>query len=190
MSHHTAIDPQRIRRAATLSPGGAYRFLLTRYWDERPQLVVCMFNPSTADHQTDDPTVTLLMQLAAHNGYGGIRVVNGIPLRSSTPAEALEMLRWDQTQDWHARDRLAQNLGFVADVVGKSSDVLLAWGALADRDPDCYFEHVLEEIRCALPEGGRLLCLSRTKSGQPLHPMARGKHKVRPDAPFLLWESS
>jgi DNA (cytosine-5)-methyltransferase 1 len=44
-----------------------------------------MFNPSTADSSIDDPTITLLCHVAAHNGYGGIVVVNGIPLRSSAP---------------------------------------------------------------------------------------------------------
>lgn len=191
MNRLEAAGLVQIGRGATISPCGAYRVYLLRVWDKtRPALAVCMFNPSTADARVDDPTITLLMLLALHNGYGSIHVVNGIPLRTSTPGPALDMLRWDESQDWHARDRLQQNLAAVGKVVAESRDVLLAWGALADRAADGWFEHVLEQIECALPEGGRLLCLGKTKSGQPMHPLARGKHRVRPDATFLPWRDT
>lgn len=40
-----------MKRSAQLSACDAYRFTLTCEWDERPKLLVCMFNPSTADRQ-------------------------------------------------------------------------------------------------------------------------------------------
>jgi hypothetical protein len=176
-----------VKRSATISPCGAYRFTLVRVWDTRPMLLVVMFNPSDADASIEDPTITLVCHIAAHNGFGGIVVVNGIPLRGSTPAEAIRLTnQWDTLQEWHFRDRLHQNLAIVADEVAKAGAVLLAWGALADRCPN-WFEAVLEEIECALPDDVPLYCLGRTKGGQPLHPLARGKLKVPKDAKFLPW---
>ncbi len=173
-------------KSASLSPCGTYRWTLGRQWDERPALVVCMFNPSTADASVDDPTINLVCQIASHNGYGGIVVVNGIPLRSSTPSEAVAMTNWDKTQDWYARDRLQLNLSRIQREVEKAGSVLIAWGALADRCAD-WFDQVLEEIQCALPEGVPVYCLGKTKAGYPMHPLARGKHKLRKDAALIPW---
>lgn len=153
-------------------------------------LLVVMFNPSTANHLEDDPTITLLCQIASHNGYGGITVVNGIPLRSPKPGEAIDMVNtWDVRQAWHERDALHVNLAEIQKQVERAGAVLLAWGALADRCP-YWFDNVLEEIEAALPDGVPLYCLGKTAGGYPKHPLARGKHKVRKDAPLILWRAA
>jgi hypothetical protein len=180
-----------ITRKASLSKCGSYRWTLVRAWDGRPMLLVVMFNPSSADHTVDDPTITLLCHIAAHNGYGGIVVVNGIPLRSSKPAEAVDMVStWDKRSAWDERDALHHNLAVITSHVEKAGAVLLAWGALpAANDATAFwFDAVLEEIETALPDGVPLLCLGKTKHGWPLHPLARGKMKVRKDAPLLPWK--
>ena len=173
---------------ATFSPCGLYRFTLSRTWDARPKLLVSMFNPSTAKADQDDPTINLVSHIAAHNGFGGIVVVNGIPLCSSTPAPAIEMTRWDKTQEWTDRDRLQENLGVIVNEVAHAGAVLIAWGALADRCAD-WFENVIEEIECALPDGATLYCLGKTAGGYPKHPLARGKHKVYKNAPLIPWKA-
>ncbi|MBA3597506.1 MAG: DUF1643 domain-containing protein [Methylibium sp.] len=179
-----------MQRTARLSPCGAYRSTLGRVWDDRPVLLVCMFNPSDADHLVDDPTITLLCRIARHNGFGGLVVVNGIPLRSSTAAQAVDMVNnWDKRCDWHARDRLQENVGVIVDEVSQAGAVLLAWGALADRCSN-WFDNVREDIECALPEGVPLYCLGKTTGGYPKHPMARGKHKVPKDARLVLWREA
>lgn len=75
--------------SARLSACGTYRWTLTRTWDSRPVLLVVMFNPSEAAAEVDDPTITLVCQIAAHNGYGGIVVVNG-----TRCAARIRRLRW------------------------------------------------------------------------------------------------
>lgn len=177
-----------VKRSARISKCGRYRTTLTRRWDNRPVLLVVMFNPSTADGDVDDQTITLLCHVAAHNGFGGIVVVNGIPLRSPKPQEAADMVRgWEARGDWYARDALADNLGTIAAEVGRSGTVLLAWGALADLCPT-WFDQVVETVREALTAGAPVYCLGRTAGGHPKHPMARGKHKVPKDAPLIQWE--
>jgi hypothetical protein len=177
-----------ITRSAQISPCEAYRWTLTRTWSSAPALLVAMFNPSDADGSRDDPTISLVCHIAAHNGFGGITVVNAIPLRSSTPAPAIEMTQWDRTQDWHARDRLQDNLAVIQREAGRAGAALLAWGALGDRCSD-WMDTVREEIEAALPEGAPVYCLGKTAAGYPKHPLARGKHKVRKDAPLLPWQA-
>lgn len=174
--------------SARISSCGTYRWTLTRTWDSRPKLLVVMFNPSEADGTEDDPTIALVCQIAAHNGFGGIVVVNLIPLRSPNPEPAVEMTNWDRTQDWSARDRLQDNLAVIRAHVEQAGAVLLACGALADRCANWY-EHVLEEIECALPNGSEIYCLGKTVAGYPKHPLARGKHKVRKDAALIPWST-
>lgn len=179
-----------IARAARLSSCGTYRWSLTRIWDgSRPVLLVVMFGPSDADDQIDDPTITLVCHIAAHNGFGGIVVVNGIPLRSSKPKPQFAMLEWDKSREWSDRDRLQENLGLIVRHVERAGAVLIAWGALAGKTLSSadWFDNVREEIECALPDGVRLMCLGKTKEGYPLHPLARGKLKVRKDAPLVPW---
>ena len=181
---------QGIQRKAHID--GSYRWTLHRTWDQRPALMVVMFNPSTADAQQDDPTISLLCQIAAHNGYGGIVVVNGIPLRSPDPAPAFAMLEWDKASDWSARDALQSNLSVIVREVGRAGAVLLAWGALAYKTNSSadWFDNVHEEIGSAVPEGVTVYCLGKTKHGHPIHPMARGRMKVRPDAKLIPWSTT
>lgn len=179
-----------MKRTAKLSPCGVYRWTLTRTWDGRPVLLVCMFNPSTADHRIDDPTITLLCWIASFNGYGGIVVVNAIPLRSSKPAEAIRMVNtWDKRQAWDERDALQNNVAEIIKQVESAGAVLLAWGAIGSACGD-WLDVVLEEIECALPEGVPLYCLGKTTAGHPKHPMARGKHKVPKNAPLIPWRTT
>lgn len=173
---------------AKLSPCGTYRWTLTRQWDNRPVLLVVMFNPSTADASVDDPTITLLCQVASHNGYGGIVVVNLIPLRSPTPDVAARMTQWDKSRDWEARDRLQDNLCVIRTEVARAGAILLAWGALGERCDDwtCQVLDTIEEERA---DGTPLYCLGKTAGGHPKHPMARGKHKVPRDAALIPWRA-
>lgn len=176
-----------MKRTAQISTCGRYRSKLTRRWDDRPTLLVVMFNPSTADGEVDDQTIILLCHIAANNGFGAIVVVNGIPLRSSNPREAAHfVLGWESARDWYARDALNQNLGIIETEVGRSGAVLLAWGALADLCP-YWFNQVEETIYEALPDGVPVYCLGRTAGGHPKHPMARGTHKVPKDARLIPW---
>lgn len=181
---------QGIHRSAHIQ--GEYRWTLTRAWDSRPKLLVCMFNPSTADAQQDDPTISLLCHIAAYNGFGGIVVINGVPLRCSDPEPAFAMLEWDKSSDWSARDALQSNLMVIEREAVRAGAVLLAWGALAHKTIASadWFDNVREEIECAVPDGVPIYCLGKTVSGCPKHPLARGKYKVPKDAPLIPWRAA
>lgn len=79
-----------MERDADITPDGVYRYVLTRYWDRglRP-LIFCMLNPSVADGDTDDPTVTRCIGFARSLGFGGIRVINLFEYIATNPLELL-----------------------------------------------------------------------------------------------------
>lgn len=179
MQQYTRID-------ASLSDCGRYRFTLVRQWDERPMLVVCMLNPSRADHKQDDPTITLLCQIASHNGYGGVLVVNLCPLRSSQPADAFAMLDAAQVDgDVELRRILWQNLRIIEVEIQCAGALLIAWGANGGRAGDWYSVtmQTVREHRPRVP----IFHLGKCANGHPKHPLARGKHKVPKDAPLIPW---
>lgn len=178
-------------KTAIISPCGLYRWTLTRRWDDRPMLLVCMFNPSDADHLINDPTVTLVCHIAAHNGYGGIIVVNLTPLRSSVPKPAIAMLKSAQctpSADLEARKILWENVANISEQVDNADAVLLAWGAMGAHAGDWYTT-VMQEIRERRP-AKPIYHLGKCANGHPKHPLAHGKHKVPKNALLIPWSST
>lgn len=85
----TPIFPEAtMRRGATLSPCGLYRYDLWRTWDtNKPSMGVILLNPSTADASKDDPTVTRLIKRATFSGFGSLCLVNLFAYRATNPEE-------------------------------------------------------------------------------------------------------
>jgi len=152
---------------AVLSADQAYRYWLWRIWDRSlPLLVVCMFNPSTADHRKDDQTIGRCCHFAKAWGYGGILVINLWALRSSEPSMVRSVDPEDawgdaQPQAWANAIEIARR---------QETPILAAWGNLGLEDD---FNPFLDAA-----DGVPLICLGTTESGMPKHPMARGKHRV------------
>lgn len=60
-------------RGCVLSDCGSYRYRLWSDWNNAlPTLAFVMLNPSTADHLTDDPTITRCLPRAIADGFGRI----------------------------------------------------------------------------------------------------------------------
>jgi hypothetical protein len=141
---------------ATISDCGIYRYKLWRTWDGTlPPVTFVMLNPSTADHERDDPTIRRCLDFARRWGCGSLRVVNLFALRSPDPA-ALRT----------AADAVGpENDGTILEACGAGLTVA-AWGAhpFAVRR----VRRVLELLNGA---GARLRCLGVTKEGHPRHPL-------------------
>ncbi len=165
-----------IERGAAMSACGTYRYHLWREWNStQPRMLLIMLNPSVADHQRDDHTITKSIAIARHLGCGRLDVGNLAAFRSSHPAE----LR-------HAADPVGpQNDAHLARMLAASDLLVCAWGAHAVALPG-RVEAVARLIRAAgvAPQALRL-----TNGGHPSHPLARGKGfipvAVRP-VPFAL----
>lgn len=162
---------------AVLSDDRRHRYWLTRIWSRvLPVLVVCMFNPSTANERDDDPTISRLCDFARRWGYGGVLVINLHSLRSSDPAiiQAMETGTRGDAQDaaWRHAIELAS---------AQLTPILVAWGNLASEADARPFLDACRDV------GLELVCLGRTKSGAPTHPMARGRSRVPDDQAPESW---
>ena len=174
------MGPAVIRRSATISECKTYRWTLKREWDGGKRVCFIGLNPSTADYTVDDPTVKRWMHFAEAWGYGGFVAVNLYPFRSSSPADCREWSNYENNgPDWYARDAMAQNLEVVAREAEGADLVVACWGAgVWDV---AWLEIVLEKI------DRDIYCFGKTKYGDPIHPMARGDHRVPDSAQPQIW---
>ena len=77
----------QVNGSAGFSRCGRYRYWLRREWDSTlPQCAFIGLNPSTADAQTDDPTLRRCMGFAKKWEYGSLLLVNLFSLRATDPA--------------------------------------------------------------------------------------------------------
>jgi hypothetical protein len=148
-------------RGAHISDCGTYRYRLWREWDRsKPTLAFLMLNPSTADHLSDDPTITRCMSRAIAGRYGRLEVANLYPLRATDPAELLthpDPLGPIGTAD-----------GAVLDAIDRASMVICAWGAhpaAAPRAADLMHIIRITGMR------NKLYHLGLNKDGSPKHPL-------------------
>lgn len=155
---------------------GPYRYEARRVWDaNKPLLVVCMLNPSTADHLRDDPTVLTLIHFAKLWGYGGLVIVNLFAFRTSKPAELANAA--DPFGPENGRHLVA-----AINIAVEAGRLLVAWGNGGDmRGYDRHFVH-----RARL-RGLELICLGTTAAGHPKHPLARGYHRIPRDQQPIEW---
>lgn len=167
-----------VEMSAVISDCGRYRTVLRRVWNrDLPLLVVCMLNPSTADHRKNDPTILTLIHFAKLWGYGGLMVVNLFSLRTPSPAEMMA------APDAFGPDNgpmLASAMQYARD---NGRRLLVAWGNHGDHEgrAEWFCSRALRVY------GLTLICLGTTKGWKPKHPLARGKHRVPRDQQPLVY---
>jgi hypothetical protein len=159
-----------IRKAALISSCGTYRYRLTRYWGPGCTLPFVMLNPSAADAAIDDPTIRRCMGFARREGAGGIVVVNLYACRATCP----EDLKRPHNPFGPSNADALMNVALAA--VATRMPVACAWGAMGG---------LFGGDRGAIPlfrkMGATLVCLGRTASGMPRHPLyVRGDQPLEP----------
>lgn len=208
-----AVDqPQRARRPAepiirSAEVEGPYRWTATRAWGAGPRIVWCPLNPSLADGRHDDPTMWRMMGFSCRWGFGSMTVVNLYPFVTPHPA-ALRTWRasW-RRYDWRESalnwdidkcsgfDAWLHNFDVVNKAVQGAHSVVAAWGAGADKaDVVEFVDQVTVSYDTSRFDGFGIVpipvawkCLGTTGSGAPIHPLARGKHRVPDDARLIDW---
>lgn len=147
---------------ALLSCCGRYRYSLGRLWDaSRPQLMVVMLNPSTADGTVNDATIVRLMTRAQRSGYGSLVVVNLYAYRATNPKELMS-----------AADPVgSENDAIIWSTALSADSIWVAWGAflMVARRRDAVLE---------LLKDRELWCLGRAAGGEPRHPLFVGRDVV------------
>ena len=144
-----------VETGAEFSECRIYRYALWRKWQWQGDANLVMFiglNPSTADETQDDPTVRRCIRFAKDWGYGGMLMMNAYAFRATDP----------------------KKMKAAADPVGPLCDAafarrrseaglfIAAWGA------HCSEERQQQVCRAI---NRPILCLGRTKSGRPRHPL-------------------
>lgn len=149
---------------AVISLCGAYRYRLTRTWDESlPSITFLMMNPSTADATEDDATIRKCIGFATRWGYGGIEVVNLFALRSRDPKALLA------SSDPIGRD----NGEWLHLTLCDKKQVICAWGCedtLKKGNLKRRAMRLLMQLKYDLPTL-KVMCLGTTKGGTPRHPL-------------------
>jgi len=165
---------------AWLSDDGRLRYALGRTWSAVPPLGFVMLNPSTADHDVDDPTIRRCVGFAKREGAGGIVVCNVSPMRATDPAELY--------REAEANADIGIITGYysiVADELRPCSRVVLGWGAMAGAST--LARQMLQMFAGALclrlrDEVDQLWCLGTSADGSPRHPLY-----LSAAAPLVEW---
>lgn len=145
-----------MKKHATISKCGQYRYWLERSWAETGRGFVnfIMLNPSTADAEQDDPTIRKCIGFAQRWGYDGMHVVNLFALRSTNP-EALYS---------HHDPCGPDNDHFIQAGVLSAEKSIIAWGAHGKIMGRA--EKVMEML-----DPSRTEALAHNEDGSPRHPL-------------------
>jgi hypothetical protein len=140
---------------AVFSDCGIYRYALWREWMPHPRTrcLFIMLNPSTADSEKLDPTVTRCVDFAKRWGFDALDVANVYALRSTDPHGLLEV----------ADPVGPLNDFWISRLILRSSRIVVAWG-----------NHCKPERAARVVEllGSRKAgCFKITKTGAPEHPL-------------------
>jgi hypothetical protein len=150
-----------IKRSAIISDDGLYRYEARRVWDisARP-LVLGALNPSKADGEIDDPTMTRGMVRSERLGCGSLIVWNLGAGRATDPVDWLKMADpIGPENDAHIRRILIE-------CRERDGIAVVGWGALGGtRSRDRIVCRIAAEV------GVTFKCLGVTKFGQPRHPL-------------------
>lgn len=158
--------------SAVISADQKYRYLLGREWifssDQVFTATACVFvmlNPSTADAELNDRTITRCIGYATRWGYGILQVVNLFAYRATDPDELVTAI------DPVGPD----NRIYLEDTIINGGLVVAAWGAhhMAKRQA---FEY--RDILTARP----MVALGYNKDNSPKHPLY-----VRGDVEPIEW---
>lgn len=129
---------------------GKRRYRLWRIWDQdKPVLLYVLLNPSNADAQTDDRTVTKLIKFSRNWGYGGFYLGNIHSYISSDPKRLMH----------HLIPNESLNISHLKEMAKKSEKVVFGWGN-AGRLP-IWLKQMISQA----------YCLGNNNNGSPKHPL-------------------
>lgn len=149
---------------AAISACQRYRYQLTRQWNHELETVVfVMLNPSTADANTNDPTIRRCLNFAHDWGFGGIKVVNLFAWRATNPAELRTSV-----------DPIGpENDEYLTAAFLTSPVTVVAWGAGAP------VERVQQVAALLQTANITPHCLGTTQAGHPRHPLYVPRNRQR-----------
>lgn len=151
---------------AKFDTSGRYRYALWRAWSaDYPRIAFILLNPSTADEESNDPTIRRCIGFARVWGFGSMEVVNLFAYRATHDREMFKV----------GNPVGEENDRFLIRAVERCSTVVVGWGTrgtLLGRD---------REVISLLAGRKDVHCLGTTKGGHPRHPLyVRGDTVLEP----------
>jgi hypothetical protein len=151
-----------------------HRYILRRNWGfahpgKRVVVNFIMLNPSTADDNSDDATIRRCVGFATRWGFDGLVVTNLFAYRATDPSELKALAATDA--------RLAigdENEAHLKREADAANSIVCAWGDNCEAIP-----HRGREV-LAMLRSYNLLCIRRTKRGNPAHPV-RERYTGKPE---------
>lgn len=140
---------------------GPYRYLLGRRWGLGSRVLWVMLNPSTADASEDDPTIRRCVGFSKAWGFASLEVVNLFALRSTKPSGLLD----------HEDPFGPVNLEHIYLASLQAEQVVCAWGQHSARVRQLVNTYRPEVLDMLYANERELVCLGRTKRGDPRHPL-------------------
>ena len=142
-----------MEKKAIISKDKIYRYKLSRTWDStKPTILFIGLNPSIADENIDDPTITRCINFAKDWGYGTLLIANLFAFRSTYPKDIYLI------DDPIGKD----NDHYLLECVTQSDLIVACWG---NNGTYMNREKVITEL---VPN---LYCLQKNKNGTPHHPL-------------------
>lgn len=142
-----------MEKKAIISKDKIYRYKLSRTWDStKPTILFIGLNPSIADENVDDPTITRCINFAKDWGYGTLLMANLFAFRSTYPKD-IYLIDNPIGKD---------NDHYLLECVTQSDLIVACWG---NNGTYMNREKVITEL---VPN---LYCLQKNKNGTPHHPL-------------------
>jgi len=160
--------------SALLSDCRQYRYKLYRDVDIAGDKVIAYFgiNPSTADESIDDATVRKWRGFSERNNGTRFIVANVFAYRATDVNELAE------TSNPEGPD----NKRHVLDVINEADILVPCWGSRGKIPKSLHYK--LDDFLKLLTDSGKpVLCLGKTKSGDPKHPLMLGY-----DTALVKWD--
>lgn len=143
--------------SAVFSPDRKFRYVWQNVWQpDKPLMNMNMLNPSTADENQGDPTVTRCCERARRLDFGGLIVTNAYAFRATLPKD-LKKAGFPIGDD---------NDAYIIAAAKRAKLVVCGWGANIQA---ARARHLLKLIRVQAKKTPHALIF--TKGGQPGHPL-------------------
>lgn len=145
-------------KGALFSECGQYRYRLWRIWDTSKPLVMCIgLNPSTANKDQNDNTITRLESLIKANGYGGFYMMNLFGYITPHPKELKK-----------CSDPVGENHKHLLEVSALCRQTIFCWGHFSILSLYDQFAKRVVLMESIFPSA---LCFGFCSGGEPRHPL-------------------
>lgn len=150
---------------AIISVCEKHRYMLLRQWNENKPLVMFIgLNPSKADKQYNDRTITRCIKFAYEWGYGGMYFANLFSYRTPYVSKVPEKYNdvYKPLLSVLPEAYNAETDFWLKEMIKKSEKVICAWGS---------WDFIQNRRRDVLSFIDTRYCLGVNKDGEPKHPL-------------------